>query len=302
MRLVTRSDFDGLVCGVLLKAVGVVDDFVFVHPKDIQDGLVAVGKTDVLANVAYAPGCGMWFDHHSSEIERVGHVSVDGLVKVAPSCARVIWEYYGGHARFSTRLDGLLDAVDRVDSGLLDAADVNAPKGWIMLGFLMDPRTGLQNQRGFTITGYDLMVKLMDACASLSADEVLAMPDVKERLDKYLTQEAQYRAMIQKRSQKNGNVLVTDLRCQEEIYTGNRFTPYALFPDCNVSIQVLWAFKKQRVVLAVGHSILNRTCKADIGSLMLKYGGGGHARVGTCQVPAEKADATLRELIETLRE
>ena len=302
MRLVTRSDFDGLVCGVLLKAEGIVDDFTFVHPKDLQDGLVTVTKKDVLANVAYAPGCGMWFDHHSSEIERVGEVGVEGSVRVAPSCARVIWEYYGGHARFSSHLDGLMDAVDKVDSGMLTADEVNNPKGWVLLGFLMDPRTGLQSQRGFTIGAYELMVKLMDACITMPVDEILALPDVRERLERYTAQETQFKAMIEKCSRQEGNVLVTDLRDQEEVFTGNRFTSYALFPGCNVSIQVLWAFRKQRVVLAVGHSILNRTCKTDIGKLMLKYGGGGHARVGTCQVPVDKADATLQELLDVLKE
>lgn len=302
MRLVTRSDFDGLVCGVLLKAEGLVDSYAFVHPKDIQDGLVAVSEKDILANVAYARGCGMWFDHHASEIERVGQVEVEGLVKIAPSCARVIWEYFGGHARFSAHLDGLLDAVDKLDSGMLTADEVNNPKGWILLGFIMDPRTGMQNQSGFSINGYDLIIKLMDACAVMPADEVLQLPDVKERVDRYMAQEKAFRAMLGKCSVEHGNVLVTDLRGQEEIYTGNRFTAYALYPDSNVSIQVLWGFRKQRVVLAVGHSVLNRTAKSDIGQLMLKYGGGGHVRVGTCQVAPEKADAVLAEIIAAVGE
>lgn len=302
MRLVTRSDFDGLVCGVLLKTLGIVDSFAFVHPKDLQDGLVPVGEKDVLANVAYASGCGMWFDHHSSEIERVGEGVAEGLVKVAPSCARVVWEYYGGHARFPAHLDELLDAVDKVDSGMLTADEVNNPKGWILLGFLMDPRTGMQNQSGFSVNGYDLMIALMDACATLSAEEVLALPDVKERFERYQAQEKEFRAMLQKCSVKDGNVLVTDLREQDAIFTGNRFTVYALYPECNVSVQVQWGFKKQRVVLAVGHSILNRSNKSDIGTLMLQYGGGGHARVGTCQTRPDKADGVLAELIDALRE
>lgn len=302
MRLVTRSDFDGLVCGMLLKAVGLVDSFTFVHPKDVQDGLVAVSKADILANVSYAPGCGMWFDHHSSEIERIGRVEVEGLVKVAPSCARVIWEYFGGHAKFSAHLDGILDAVDKVDSGMLTADDVNAPAGWVLLGFIMDPRTGMQNQSGFTTSGYDLIVTLMDACATMPADEVLRLPDVRERVERYMAQESAFRDMLQKCSAERGNVLVTDLRTQEEIYTGNRFTVYALYPESNVSIQVMWGFRRQRVVLAVGHSILNRTARSDIGNLMLRYGGGGHARVGTCQIAPEKADGVLAEIIAAVRE
>ena len=302
MRLVTRSDFDGLACGVLLKMLGLVDSYAFVHPKDVQDGLFAVTKNDILANIAYAPGCGLWFDHHSSEVERVGSIAVEGSVKVAASCARVIWEYYGGHARFPAQLDDFLDAVDKVDCGLLRAEDVDNPKGWILLGFVVDPRTGMQNQAGFALSPYDLMVNLIDACTTMSAEEVLALPDVAERCQRYFAQEDQFRAMLKLCSRREGNVLVTDLRNQGEVYSGNRFTSYAMFPDCNVSIQVLWGYKKQRVVLAVGHSILNRTSNADIGKLMLHHGGGGHARVGTCQVPTEKADAVLAEIIAAVRE
>lgn len=302
MRLVTRSDFDGLVCGVLLKSAGLVDSFAFVHPRDLQAGLVPVTGNDVLANVAYAPGCGMWFDHHSSELERVGDVAVEGLVKVAPSCARVIWEYFGGNAKFPEHLNSLMDAVDKVDSGMLSVDEVNNPAGWVLLGFIMDPRTGLQSRDSFSVTGYDLMVSLMDACATLPVDEIFALPGVKERREQYFAQETQFRAMLEHRAELHGNVLVIDTREQEPVHTGNRFTAYALYPQSNVSIQVMWGFKKKQVVIAVGHSILNRTCKADIGSLMLQYGGGGHMRVGTCQVPACKAESTLAELLAALKE
>ena len=302
MRLVTRSDFDGLVCGVLLKYIGLVDTFTFVHPRDLQAGLVAVSKNDVLANVAYAPGCGMWFDHHSSELDRVGTIAVEGRVKVAPSCARVIWEYYGGSTRFPAYLNGLLEAVDRVDSGSLTVDEVKNPTGWVLLGFIMDPRTGLQTQDSFAVSSYDLMLSLMDACIETPVEDVLAMPGVKERVNWYFAQEEQFCAMLEKRAAQHGNVLVVDLREQEPLYTGNRFTLYALFPESNVSIQAMWGFKKKQVVFAVGHSILNRTCKADIGRLMLRYGGGGHARVGTCQVPVDKAEETLADLLIALKE
>lgn len=302
MRLVTRSDFDGLVCGVLLKSIGLVDSFAFVHPRDLQAGLVAVSENDVLANVAYAPGCGMWFDHHSSELDRVGDIAVEGLAKVAPSCARVIWEYYGGNAKFPEHLNALLDAVDKVDSGMLSADEVKKPSGWVLLGFMMDPRTGLQTQDSFAVSSYDLMLRLMDACAAMPVEEILSMPGVAERVNWYFAQEEQFCAMLEKRVAEHGNVLVVDLREQDPVYTGNRFTLYALFPESNVSIQVMWGFKKKQVVFAVGHSILNRTCKADIGNLMLRYGGGGHVRVGTCQVPADKAGETLAELLIALKE
>ncbi|MDL2272500.1 exopolyphosphatase [Desulfovibrio sp. OttesenSCG-928-I05] len=300
MRLVTRSDFDGLVCGALLKIIGVVDDFKFVHPKDLQDGIVEVSSNDILANVPYVDGCGMWFDHHTSENERLGEMRFEGLHRELPSCARVIWEYYGGHARFSSDLDTLLEAVDKVDSGMLSIDDIKNPSGWVLLGFIMDPRTGLGRYRDYRISNYQLMMDLIDHCATKSVDEILALPDVKQRTDRYFAQEELFRGMLEKRATQHRNVLVIDLREQEEIYSGNRFTAYALYPDCNISIQVMWGFRKQNIVFTVGYSILNRSSKVDVGSLMLKYGGGGHTRVGTCQIPVEKADQVLGELIAAL--
>ncbi len=302
MRLVTRSDFDGLVCGVLLKMVGVVTEYKFVHPKDLQDGLVDVGPDDVLANVPYSPGCGMWFDHHTSELERNKDVRCDGLVKMLPSCARVVWEYYGGHAKFSPVLDELLAAVDKVDSGMLDKSDILDPKDWVLIGFVMDPRTGLGRYHDYRISNYQLMLDLINYCMTMNSSAILALPDVIERTDRYFSQEKLFREMLKERSALHGNVLVIDLREQEEIYTGNRFSAYAMYPECNISIQVMWGFQRRNIVLTVGHSILNRGCKTDVGSLMLKYGGGGHPRVGTCQVPVEKADQVLKELIATIKE
>jgi len=302
MRLVTRSDFDGLICGVLLKSIGLIDSFKFVHPKDLQDGIIEITSDDVLANVPYVDGCGMWFDHHTSEHERIGDIHYEGFSKPLPSCARVIWEYYGGHAKFPKELDEMLDAVDRVDSGNLTVEDITRPFGWVLLGFIMDPRTGLGRYRDYRISNYQLMLDLIDYCATKPIEEIIALPDVNERIVRYIAQEHQFQTMLQSCSASYGNVLVINLLEQEEIFTGNRFTAYALFPSCNVSVQVMWGLKKQNIVFSVGHSILNRTCKTDIGSLMLKYGGGGHRQVGTCQIPTEVAEAKLAEIVEVLRE
>lgn len=301
MRLVTRSDFDGLVCAVLLKAAGIVDAFKFAHPKDIQDGLVEITKDDVLANVPYAPGCGLWFDHHISEYERIPGASYKGLSKESPSCARVIWEYYNGHASFSPQLDEMLEAVDKMDSGKLSREDVLTPTGWVLLGFVMDPRTGLGRYRDYRISNYQLMLDLIDYCAAKPIADILNLPDVLERTSRYTEQETNFREMLLARSTVHGPVLVIDLREQEEIYSGNRFAAYALFPQCNISIQVIWGLRKQNIVFTVGYSILNRTARTNVGSLLLKYGGGGHHQVGTCQVPADKAEQTLRELTDLLR-
>ena len=300
MRLLTRSDFDGLICAVLLKEAGVMDEWVFVHPKDVQDGKVECGPNDILANVPYAPGCGLWFDHHTSEADRLGDFEFTGVSKPLPSCARVIWEYYGGHARFPKRFDEMLAYVDRCDSGDLRAEEVDAPKGWILVSFLMDPRTGLGRYRDYRISNYQLMMQLVELCRTASVEDILADPDVAERVKRYFEQEEQFTAMLWERSKLVDKVLLIDLREQEEIFTGNRFSAYALFPEANVSVQVIWGKAKQNVVLTVGKSIFDRSNPTDIGRLMLSYGGGGHKNVGTCQVPEAEAEKVIAEVVAAL--
>lgn len=302
MRLLTRSDFDGLICAVLLKEAGVMDEWTFVHPKDVQDGKVVCGPDDILANVPYAPGCGLWFDHHSSEADRLGEIQFAGASKPYPSCARVIWEYYGGHTTFPERFDTMLELVDRCDSGTLTPDEVRHPEGWVLLSFIMDPRTGLGRYRDYRISNYQLMMRLVDLCRTEPVEAILADPDVAERVTRYFAQEAQFADMLRARSRVEGTVLVIDLREQEEIYTGNRFTAYALFPEVTVSVQVIWGKGKQNVVLTVGKSIFDRSNTEDIGRLMLSHGGGGHKNVGTCQVPVEQAEHVLRDVVARLND
>ncbi len=299
MRLVTRSDFDGLACAVLLKELGIIDDYLFAHPKDLQDGKVEVGPNDVLANVPYVPGVGLWFDHHSSERDRVGQIDYEGKSEPAPSCARVIWNYYGPD-RFPDGLESMMDAVDKVDSANLSAEDIEDPQGWILLGMIMDPRTGLGRFRDYRISNYQLMLDMIDHCRTMSDAEILALPDVRERVDRYHDQNGKFRDMLSRCSHAQGNCVVIDLREQDVIYAGNRFLVYTMYPDCNVSIQIIWGFKKQNTVFTVGKSILNRTCAADVGKIMLGFGGGGHEAVGTCQVPHDQAESVLTELVAHL--
>lgn len=303
MRLLTRSDFDGLACAVLLKEAGIIDERTFVHPKDIQDGAVEVTSNDVLVNLPYVEGCGLWFDHHSSEAERLDGEKLEfkGAIGDAPSTARLIYDYYGGKEKFG-HLDEMMVAVDKADSGRFNIDEILNPKGWALLAFIMDPRTGLGRFRDFRISNYQLMDDLIDYCRSMSIDEIMALPDLEERVKKYFEQNELFSAMLKKHSHVDGNVIVTDLRGEEIIYSGNRFLIYCLFPKQNVSVWIVDGKNKQNCVFAVGHSIINRTCKSDIGSLMLKYGGGGHRQVGTCQVPYEDADKTLQELLSALKE
>lgn len=300
MRLLTRSDFDGLICAVLLKEAGIMDEWVFVHPKDVQDGKVDCGPNDILANVPYAPGCGLWFDHHTSEAARLGDIEFQGASRHYPSCARVIWEYYGGHKTFPVSFDEMLAFVDRCDSGNLTPEEVAKPEGWILLSFIMDPRTGLGRYRDYRISNYQLMMRLVDLCRHEPVTTILADPDVAERVRRYFEQEEQFAAMLRARSSVVGDVLIIDLRQQEEIYTGNRFTAYALFPESTVSVQVIWGKARQNVVLTVGKSIFDRSNPVDIGRLMLAYGGGGHQNVGTCQVPEAEAEQVLADVVAVL--
>ncbi|MBR4777702.1 MAG: exopolyphosphatase [Lachnospiraceae bacterium] len=300
MRLVTRSDFDGLACGALLKEAGIIDNWKFAHPKDLQDGLVEVNENDCLANVPFVPGCGLWFDHHSSEFERNElQGKYKGESRIAPSCARIIYDYYGGEERFPQFTDMMI-AVDKVDSGNLTRDEVLNPSGWILIGFLMDPRTGLGRWRQFTISNYQLMEMLIDACRTMTIDEILALPDVKERIEVYEEQTLKFKEMIIKYTSTNGNVIITDLRGVDPIYTGNRFMIYSLYPDQNISAWIVSGRGGHGCSAAVGYSILNRTCTLDVGALMLKYNGGGHKAVGTCQFSDENMASELPKMLNEL--
>ncbi|WP_029895189.1 exopolyphosphatase [Desulfohalovibrio reitneri] len=301
MRLLTRSDFDGLVCAVLLKEAGIMDEWRFVHPKDVQDGSVEVTANDILANVPYAPGCGMWFDHHSSERERLRRdLQFVGASRDEPSCARVIWDYYGGHETFPHRFEDMMYWVDRCDSGDLAREHIASPTGWVLLNFITDPRTGLGRFHDYRVSNYDLMMSLVDWCRSMDIGEILAQPDVAERTKRYFSQEKRHQAMLLENSRREGNLVITDLRDVETIYSGNRFAVYALFPECTVSMQAMWGRGRQNVVFTAGHSIIAPGCGADIGRIMQGFGGGGHRQVGTCQVAAEEAERVKGELIREL--
>jgi len=302
MRLVTRSDFDGLGCGVLLSEMGIIDSFKFVHPKDVQDGKVEVTSDDVLANVPYVPGCGLWFDHHSSEAERALHSEgYQGCCKPAPSTARVIYDYYGGKEKLA-RFDELMAAVDKYDSGMLDREDVLHPTDWILLAFVMDPRTGLGRYHDYRISNYQLMAEMIEYCRTKSVDEIQEIPDVEHRINRYFAHEPKFREFLAAHSTIHQNVLVTDLRGVAETPCGNRFVVYAMYPETNISIRIIDGKANAFCVFAVGHSIFNRTSKTDVGSLMLRHGGGGHQQSGTCQISYDDADRVLKKLIAQMNQ
>lgn len=299
-RLVTRSDFDGLVCAALLKHIGVLDDILFVHPKDVQDGKVEIGPNDVTTNLPYNANAAISFDHHHSETLRVGgpranHVIVPG----ADSAARVVYEYYGGAETFPG-IEELMEAVDKGDAADFSEQEILHPDGWVMLNFLMDPRTGLGRFREFRISNYQLMMQLIDVCTAMPIAEILQTPDVAERVALYHEHAEAAVEQIRRCARVHGNLVLLDLRDEEVIHPTNRFTLYALYPQCNISIHVLWGLRQQNTVFATGKSILDRSSKTNVGELMLGYGGGGHEAAGTCQVANEDAPRILGELIERI--
>jgi nanoRNase/pAp phosphatase (c-di-AMP/oligoRNAs hydrolase) len=300
-RLVTRSDFDGLVCAALLKELGLLHDILFVHPKDVQDGKVELTAHDITTNLPYRPEVALSFDHHASEERRVrGERDNRVMVADAASAARVVYDYFGGAERFPNVSLDMMDAVDRADAAQLSIEDIIDPKGWILLSFLMDPRTGLGRFREFRISNYQLMMQLIDSCLNLSIEEILASPDVAERVELYHAHADAAIEQVRRCATVYDSVVVLDLRGEEVIHPTNRFMVYALHPHCTVSIHVLWGLRQQNTVFAVGRSILDRSSQVDIGGLMLAHGGGGHEAAGTCQIDNDRAETILGELIRTI--
>ena len=300
-RLVTRSDFDGLVCAVLLKHLNLIDDIKFVHPKDMQDGIVDISDRDITTNLPYVADAHLVFDHHHSELLRNPGEHANHIIDAdAPSAARVVWKHYGGHDAFPKGWDEMMEAVDKGDSAQYNQEEVLHPKDWELLNFLMDARTGLGRFREFRISNYNLMMDLIDYCKDHNIKEILKLPDVSERVDLYFEQEQKFKAQIQRCATVHDNLVVLDLREEEVIYAGNRFVIYALYPQCNISIHVMWGLKKQNTVFATGKSIFDRASKTNVGELMLKYNGGGHEAAGTCQVENEQAQQSLAEIVKQI--
>ena len=298
-RLLTRSDMDGLVCAVLLKELGMLGEIVFAHPKDVQDGKVAVTENDIITNLPYVPGCGLCFDHHASEAVRNGGKPTPNYIlkPEAKSAARVVYDFYGGAARFPKVSVDMMEAVDKADSAGFSADDVLHPRGWELLSFLMDARTGLGRFRDFRVSNYQLMMTLVDCCRDLAIDEILALPDVAERVDLFFAQHELFREQIRRVAAVHDKLVVLDLRAEATIHAGNRFVVYAMYPQCDISLHVMWGREKLNTVYTVGKSIFDRGSPVDVGTLMLGHGGGGHQAAGTCQGPNEGADAMKAELI-----
>ena len=302
-RLVTRSDFDGLACAMMLKELNLIDEIKFVHPKDVQDGKIELSANDITTNLPYDPRVGIAFDHHESEVDRLKAIETGGKLIIDPnarSAARVVYDYYGGKKAFPRISDDLMEAVDKGDSADFTIDEILNPKDWVLLHYIMDPRTGLGRFHDFRISNYDLMMELIDKCLTLNIDQIMELPDVKERSKLYFEQAELFKAQLQRIVKIYDKVAVIDLRNEEIIYAGNRFMVYAMYPETQISVHVAWGFKKQNTAVMIGKSIVNKKSKVDIGEICLSYGGGGHMNAGTCQLDNDKVDAELPNIIKKL--
>ena len=304
-RLVTRSDFDGLVCAMLLKEIDLIDDIKFVHPKDVQDGKVDICENDITTNLPFDPRVGLAFDHHESELLRSSEELFAGKFiceAEAKSAARVVYNHYGAEKRFKRVSAEIMDAVDKGDSADFTIEEVLDPEGWVLMNFIMDARTGLGRFHDFRISNYQLMMELIDYCLDHPIEDVLQLPDVQERIKMYFEQQELFVAQLKEVTAIHDKVAVIDLREQDPIYTGNRFMVYALWPEIEFSVHVAWGFRKQNTAVMIGKSIFNKAGAANIGELCLAYGGGGHAGAVTCQLGNDQVDAELPKIIAELNE
>ena len=304
MRLLTRSDFDGSVCAAILEELGLVDDILYVHPKDMQDNKIEVTANDVLANVPFVKGCGLWFDHHSSEHERLQmEGQFEGASQKSPSTAQVIYDYYKGDARYSDKLKKFKELVriaGKADSAEFTNEDILHPQGWVMLSFIADPRTGLGYKRNFRISNFELMKQLPHLLRTKTSEDIIKLSDFQERVKVYQEENEKYKQLIRESARLEGDAIIIDLRNCREIPVGNRFLEYVLYPDQNISIRIVNGKNRAVAMISVGRSIINRTSQIDVGALTLKYGGGGHQTVGTCQIPQQDVDRVVDEMLDII--
>ena len=295
MRLVTRGDLDGLTCAVLITSCEDVDEIMLVHPQDITDRRLAITDDDIIANLPYQSGVGKWFDHHllTHQSERPP-AQFEGRYGLAPSAARMAYEYYLPKHPELKRHERLLAETDRLDAAQLTLDDVLDPRDYILLGYTLDPRTGLGAYQ-------DYFRSLVEAAKTKPIAEILARPDVDERVKRMRAQDAAFRETTQERSRVDGNVVFTDFRNEDPMPIGNRFLVYSLFPQANVSLRVHWGPSREHVAAAAGHSIFNRTSRTNVGELMARYGGGGHRGAGTCLLDAARAEAGIAEIIAAMK-
>jgi hypothetical protein len=339
MRLVTRADFDGLACGAVITLMeDTVDSFLFVEPKFMQDGQVEIRKGDIIANLPYHPNCTLWFDHHITNAPAwQKHIGVQGSefrvprsqpgtqnpepetptivpgkggFRIAPSAARVVYEYYTegnrqqatGNRKIeerikileSERMKFMLDEADKIDAAQLTPEDVLHPAGYVLISMTID---------GKYAEDEPYWRRLIDLLRDRSLEETLSDPEVKIRCQKILDEQEKFKKILLERTTLKGNVIFTDLRGVNNIPDGNRFLVYTLLPKGNISLKVADdAQRPNTTAISVGYNIFGTTSKVNVGALMEKHGGGGHHVVGSCRVPQNEADKHVKEIFEAIKE
>lgn len=298
MKLITRADFDGVVCAVLLKEVEQIESVEFAHPKDIQDGKIRVDSNTILSKLPYMPGCGIWFHHHSGDTDHMKpKTAFQGMCTVSPSASRVIYDYYGTEKL--QQYEELVKAADKAEAADFSEQEITDPKGWILLSFLMDPRTGLGKFHHFTISNQELMHNLVEWMAKCPLEEIFELPAIKERVVRYMAHIKKFEAFLKEHSYQQGRVVVTDTR-ELRIPVGNRFLIHVLFPSALIALRIFDGLNNQFAVIAAGYNIFDKSAKTDLGELIEKYGGGGFRTAAACQVPYEDAEVKLQEIISAI--
>jgi oligoribonuclease NrnB/cAMP/cGMP phosphodiesterase (DHH superfamily) len=284
-----------LCCSVLITEAEDIDSIELVHPQDIADQGFTVREGDILANLPYDSRCTKWFDHHAAtRAYRAPPEQFEGRYGLTPSSARLVYDYYIERKPALHRFEEFVKEVDRFDGADLGIEDVTDPQGYILLGFTLDPRTGL----GAFSSYFRTLVELLK---QEPIEQILEHEEVKERIERIRKEEDAFLEVMKRTSRQVGNVVVTDLREESALPIGNRFLIYTLFPDVNVSIRLAWGPERKFVVATVGHSILNRTCEVHVGELLAKYGGGGHKGAGATPLVTNVADRLVEQMIEDLQ-
>ena len=316
MRLVTRADFDGLVCGALVTKFEPINDFLFVEPKFMQDGQVEIRRGDIITNLPYHPNCTLWFDHHITNTTPNFPQPIvlgQGGFRLAPSAARVVCEYYteAGNRRQpigaskiqpqeilsflnAERMQYLLHEADRIDAGKLEKEDVLNPQGYVLISMTTDGRNAGDEP---------YWLKIIDLLRDTTLGETLEEPDVKRRCQQIRDEQEKLRKLLLERADLRGNVIYVDLRGAKEIPDGNRFLIFTLFPQGNIQVKVTHDTQRENTTaISVGYNIFNPTSKVNVGELLKNYGGGGHKVVGSSRVPNEKAEQAIKEILAAVTE
>ncbi len=288
MRIVTRPDFDGIVCAVLLfEALDIKHPVVWVEPNLVQKGLVDIQNEDIVANLPYDDRCALWFDHHyTNQID----TPFKGAFKISPSAARVIFEYYKD--RFKRDYSELVQSADKIDSADLTLDEVLHPENYpyVLISLTISnedqPDEPYWNKLVALFRQYDIGQVLIDS-------------EVKQRCQNVVTHNDRYVDFVKKHTCINQNISITDLRALDKTPSGNRFLVYSLFPDTVANVRIRCE-DKETIVVNVGHSIFNPHCNVNVGLMLAQFEGGGHRGAGSARFPASREDEYIPQIIEIL--